>query len=316
MRNLENLAAQIVDSRFAGDMAMQQICVKCLLHDGILQALEKSGMLAQMVFHGGTCLQKVYGGIRLSEDLDFNYTGQDKEKFYEVGKAFSRVVVDALVENYKLKAHEIEIIQPTEQKFDEKGDMSRWTIKVIIGAKSASFTPKSKVKVEVSNTPTVNPILRYVRPFSKLAPFKPILTNVSSLEEMLADKATALIGRTYLKYRDVFDIQYLLDCNIIFNQALFLQKLQFHLPTFQEYQNTAEERKKKLLSTEAVSEFENEMIRFIGKNEIKKLKQSGLLERTLKTSSEFAESLIPLLQKATCEPATESEEDDDQRPGH
>lgn len=316
MRNLENLAAQMVVSRFAGDMAMQQICIKCLLHDGIFQALEKSGMLAQMVFHGGTCLQKVYGGIRLSEDLDFNYAGQSKEKFYEIGREFSQVVVDALVENYGLKANEIEIIQPKEQNLDGKGDLSKWTIKVVIGAKSASFTPKSKIKVEVSNTLTVNPILRYVRPFSEFAPFKPILTSVSSQEEMLVDKATALIGRTYLKYRDVFDIQYLLDSNVIFNPELFLQKLQSHLPTIQEYQDTAKERKQKLLSKEATSAFENEMTRFIGKNEVKRLKQSGLIERTLNTSSEFAESLIPLLQKAACEPDAENDEDEERRPGY
>ena len=44
---------------------------KELLHHDILRILSKTDLLKNLTFIGGTCLRLCYGGVRLSEDLDF-----------------------------------------------------------------------------------------------------------------------------------------------------------------------------------------------------------------------------------------------------
>jgi predicted nucleotidyltransferase component of viral defense system len=50
---------------------LRVVVEKELLHHDILRVLSHSNLLANLTFIGGTCLRACYGGIRLSEDLDF-----------------------------------------------------------------------------------------------------------------------------------------------------------------------------------------------------------------------------------------------------
>ena len=68
------------------DLAPLKIVVeKELLHHDILRILSENRLLTDLTFIGGTCLRTCYGGIRLSEDLDF--TG---------GKNFSHETLSAM----------------------------------------------------------------------------------------------------------------------------------------------------------------------------------------------------------------------------
>lgn len=296
MRDIEAIARKIIDDDFGGDESLYQTCVKCVLHDSIFQALNKSGMLKHVVFHGGTCAQKVYGGSRLSEDIDFNFAGGDVKKFFETGKKFSEIVRRTLIEKHGFSDAAIEIDSPKSAHMSQKST-SKWLIKVIVGAKSASYAPKSKIKVEISSTPAVRPVKSLVRPFKEVLGFSPIIASVSSLEEMFVDKATALIGRTYLKYRDVYDIQFFRDKHVKFDNALFLSKLKSHLPTIQDYLKTIESRKQALQSDQAIDDFGKEMSRFIGARKVKEWKDEEYTEEVLKTSVRMIDSLTPLLLK-------------------
>lgn len=290
MESIERIASQIIASEYDGDNSLYPTCVKCILHDGIFQALDESGMLKHAVFHGGTCVQKVYGGQRLSEDIDFNFHGNDVRKFFETGKIFSEIVKQTLINKYGLSSSDIEIASPQSNELHKKST-SKWIVKIIVGAKSVNYAPKSKIKIEIASTPAVNPIKRYVYPFKNIMSFKPILANVASLEEMFVDKATALIGRTYLKYRDVYDIQYFFDNNVRFDYELFLRKLASHLPTIPEYIEACKIRKQILYDRDSSKDFENEISRFIGVKKINEWKDNGLIKRAMDSSSELIDKL-------------------------
>ena len=55
----------------AGNGGLERVVEKEILHYDILHAMARSGLMAGLVFHGGTALRLCHGGQRLSEDLDF-----------------------------------------------------------------------------------------------------------------------------------------------------------------------------------------------------------------------------------------------------
>ena len=69
-----NLFDQLVDEALKNQPHLSPLRIvveKELLHHDILRILNQNQMLANLTFIGGTCLRTCYGGIRLSEDLDF-----------------------------------------------------------------------------------------------------------------------------------------------------------------------------------------------------------------------------------------------------
>ena len=77
-----NLFDRLVDEALNNQPHLSSLRIvveKELLHHDILRVLNQNHLLTNLTFIGGTCLRTCYGGIRLSEDLDF--TG---------GKVFSR----------------------------------------------------------------------------------------------------------------------------------------------------------------------------------------------------------------------------------
>ncbi len=80
---------------------MLPVIMKSLIHDEVLPALQQSGILKNLVFQGGTALQRFYGNRRFSEDLDF-VCGQGKSlkldpaDFESIGPLFEKSVRSAL----------------------------------------------------------------------------------------------------------------------------------------------------------------------------------------------------------------------------
>lgn len=71
----------------------ERVIEKEILHYDILHALFRSGLLAGLVFHGGTALRFCHGGERLSEDLDFCAgDGFQAEKAVALATAVRRAV--------------------------------------------------------------------------------------------------------------------------------------------------------------------------------------------------------------------------------
>ena len=82
------------------ELAGMEVTVeKELLHYDIMAALSQSGLLADLVFQGGTCLRMAYGSQRLSEDLDF-VGGLDFSP--EAYQDLARVIIDYFKPRYGL----------------------------------------------------------------------------------------------------------------------------------------------------------------------------------------------------------------------
>jgi predicted nucleotidyltransferase component of viral defense system len=70
MNLFDGLVAQALENK--PDLSPLRVVVeKELLHHDILNTLSQHDLLENLTFIGGTCLRSCYGGIRLSEDLDF-----------------------------------------------------------------------------------------------------------------------------------------------------------------------------------------------------------------------------------------------------
>ena len=64
---------------------------KELLHHDILRVMRSHHLLKDLTFIGGTCLRCCYGGVRLSEDLDFT-GGRDfsRNQLATMGEALTK----------------------------------------------------------------------------------------------------------------------------------------------------------------------------------------------------------------------------------
>ena len=194
---------------------MEQNLVKETIHLHLLSALSDAGVLRHVVFQGGTALRLCYGGERYSEDLDFvcGKAGSHVDKI-----EFDRLVGDAL-ETAKKSLHrdfdidpgQIALKQPPHPMAINGNSVSvaAWQIVVPIGP--ARHSPKSRIKIEFANVPSYDHGPNVVRATQGFVQIQDVILTAESADEILADKAVALTAREALKYRDVWDVWYLVD---------------------------------------------------------------------------------------------------------
>ncbi|HEY1245741.1 MAG TPA: nucleotidyl transferase AbiEii/AbiGii toxin family protein [Hyphomicrobiaceae bacterium] len=72
-------------------------------------------------------------------------------------------------------------------------------------------TPKSRVKIEFANIPSYDFKPSVISAMPGLVQVADVILNVETPKEILADKAVALIARTALKFRDVWDVWFLVN---------------------------------------------------------------------------------------------------------
>jgi predicted nucleotidyltransferase component of viral defense system len=77
---------------------------------------------------------------------------------------------------------------------------------IVVPIVSTQNAPKSRVKIEFANVPSYDPAPKVARVTPDLVQIPDVILQVESEKEILADKAVALVGRTALKYRDVWDV--------------------------------------------------------------------------------------------------------------
>src|SRR4051812_48184773 len=99
---------------------LRMVVEKELLHHDILRIMSEHHFLHELTFIGGTCLRVCYGGIRLSEDLDFtggkNFTRHSLSKMGET-------IRESLYEKYALP---VNVSEPSK---DVK-NVDTWKIKI------------------------------------------------------------------------------------------------------------------------------------------------------------------------------------------
>ena len=206
---------------------MRPVVEKELLHYDILFALNRAGLLSDLVFQGGTSLRLCYGANRYSEDL--NFAGGDHFSTPDL------LAIKAVVEEYvgKRYALNVSVKQPAELQADPAyGDVkvNKWQVRVETDP-GKKDTPSQLIKLEVAS---VQAHTRSMRPLQQNYDFLPdgydtIVMPVQTLDEILADKLIALPSCTrYIRHRDIWDIAWLVQQRATLQmplvKILFLQK--------------------------------------------------------------------------------------------
>ena len=199
----------------SGTPAMRPVIEKEVLHYHILSAMRESGYLDRVVFQGGTSLRLCHGSPRYSEDLDFvggdAFTGSDMRGLGDIlVRALSSVDPDI----------EVRVREP-----DDDGSMvSRWRIRIRVAGQRRDL-PSQVIKLEVAAVPSYEPVAGLVNVnYPQLSGlFDQIPVMVESLDEILADKMVSYVCSDHPRYRDLWDMNWLLakgvDGNAVWDMA-------------------------------------------------------------------------------------------------
>lgn len=174
--------------------------VRDALQVAVLDALVASRRWAQgeLLFQGGTALHLVHGSPRFSEDLDFLVS--------------SSIDLTHIADRVRERLAGARWL-PTQAALTvskAKDEHNPHAFNIVVGG--PSFIPNVRVKVELWQSPatalqSLQMRVTAVRDRSGVQSFVPSLTA----GEIYADKVFALAARPYLKPRDVFDIDWLVD---------------------------------------------------------------------------------------------------------
>jgi predicted nucleotidyltransferase component of viral defense system len=168
-----------------------------------------------VVFQGGTALRLCYGGERYSEDLDF-VCGK-------AGAYLKDVEFDALVDkalettkrtlqrDFDIDAAQIALKRPTQPELVKGSDVNVAVWQIVVPVNPTPKTPKSRIKIEFANVPSYDSKPLTVSATPGLVQIQDVILNAETPNEILADKAVALTARAALKFRDVWDVWFLVN---------------------------------------------------------------------------------------------------------
>jgi predicted nucleotidyltransferase component of viral defense system len=194
---------------------MDQNLMKEAIHLHLLSALSEAGVLQHVVFQGGTALRLCYGGERYSEDLDF-VCGK-------AGAYLKDVEFDALVDkalettkrtlqrDFDIDAAQIALKRPTQPELVKGSDVNVAVWQIVVPVNPTPKTPKSRIKIEFANVPSYDCKPLTVSATPGLVQIQDVILNAETPNEILADKAVALTARAALKFRDVWDVWFLVN---------------------------------------------------------------------------------------------------------
>jgi len=253
-------------SKFAKDNNLTdvnlEVVAKELFHYEILKELYGNDDLSdKIVFQGETSLRLCYGNNRFSEDLDFAINKGSKFN-NELMASFERFFVKRIQEKYGVA---VGIKLPKKPTNSEGITINAWLVKVDLPAALVERVgTKSKIKIEIAEVPSYNNTIRsinenYEGVFGKN---DGTVVRVETKDEILADKIVALVARPYLKYRDMWDIDFLRNNATAINYSLIEKKIEDYKlsDNFMELLSDAQTR---LKNEATVDGFKSEMSRFL-----------------------------------------------------
>jgi len=179
---------------------------------------------SSLVFKGGTCLSKVYGGFyRLSEDLDFMIsTPSDSSRSLRrktieplkkmVGRVTDVLPLFTLLEHLTGRNNSTQYIAQVQYRSSIRPVPA--TIKIEIGLREELLTlpQKGRVKTLLND------------PFSRKPAVQEFSVLCMSPEEAYAEKLRAALTRKDLAIRDFYDIDYaVIKMNLNLNEEQFLE---------------------------------------------------------------------------------------------
>jgi predicted nucleotidyltransferase component of viral defense system len=197
------------------EAGMEQNLMKEAIHLHLLSALSEAGVLQHVIFQGGTALRLCYGGERYSEDLDF-VCGKS-------GAYLKDIELDALVDmaleitkrtlqrDFDIDAAQIALKRPAQPKLVKGSDVNVAAWQIVVPVNPTPQTPKSRIKIEFANVPSYASRPLTVSATPGLVQIQDVILYAETPNEILADKAVALTARAALKFRDVWDVWFLLN---------------------------------------------------------------------------------------------------------
>jgi len=254
MSLFNRLVSQAMKGR--GELAsLRGVVEKELLHHDILREMSTAGMLNALTFIGGTCLRGCYGSHRLSEDLDF--TG-GRGFNYETLTDLGDVLKERLEAKYNLW---VEVREPVR----ETGNVDTWKLKVVTCPEQRSL-PAQRIHIDICAIPSYDRRPMLLRNhYGVEMGTSGLIIQAESREEILADKIVAFALRpNRIKNRDLWDIGWLKQQNIILPSELVMRKIADHHQGVGEFLEKVEERSSQLHEDPAIrKEFIHEMRRFL-----------------------------------------------------
>lgn len=248
---------------------MRPVVEKELLHYEIFAALDKEGLLKNLVFQGGTCLRLCHGSYRYSEDLDFaGGVGFNAQEFESIKQCLEEHMISKFGLDTAVKPPKHLGATP------DNVPVAKWTMAVVTAPANRAI-PKQKIKIEVA---AVAAHSREMVPMigSPQVGFgqRPILVAAETREEIMADKLIAFptslydnLGRPQgergerIRFRDLWDLAWLAQNRIQPNLEFVERKiLDYGINNYEDLVRNAIERIPEIVQE---PHFANEMQRFI-----------------------------------------------------
>jgi predicted nucleotidyltransferase component of viral defense system len=277
---------------------MEQNLVKEAIHLHLLSALSDAGVLRHVVFQGGTALRLCYGGERYSEDLDF-VCGKAGSYVDEI--EFDRLVRDALEttkeslhRDFDIDPDQIALKQPPHPKAIKSDSVSVAAWQIVVPISPAPRSPKSRIKIEFANVPSYDSGPNVVRATPGLVQIQDVILTAESANEILADKAVALTARQVLKYRDVWDVWYLVNnLNARADRDIVARKFADYGTS--DVEAKARQRRDELAKGSTAKSFVGEMRRFLPATRVAEMSDAGLHQTILAASGELiSRAVLPM----------------------
>ncbi len=263
-----------------GRAAMKPVVEKEILHYDIFHALDKAGLLTDLVFQGGSSLRLCRGSNRFSEDLDFaggkDFTSQKMQ-------AIKLCIEKHIGERYGLL---VEVKEPEEMTMlpDYEGvKVDKWQVSVETAPRQRDL-PRQRIKLEIANIPAYTRELMPLKlNYDFLMGYGAVLVNTETLDEIMADKLVAFPASVKtIRYRDIWDLAWLDQKGAKLNPSLVEKKVgDYRIEGFAQLLDDAIERLPALV---AGKPFTQQMQRFIDSETIlTTLGKPGFLDYLTKT---------------------------------
>lgn len=262
-----------------GRAVMRPVVEKEILHYDIFYALDRAGLLKDLVFQGGTSLRLCRGSNRFSEDLDFaggrDFTSRKME-------AIKACIEKQLGARYGLLVEVKEPKEMVDAPDYENVRVDKWQISVETSPERRDL-PRQRIKLEIANIPAYTKELVPLRlNYDFLSGYGQVLVNAESLDEILADKVVAFPASVkHIRYRDIWDIAWLRQQGAMLDAALVRRKVDdYGIDAFPQLLGDAIDRLPDLIDGKP---FLQQMTRFIDADTLKNTLLNPAFAQYLKT---------------------------------
>ncbi len=178
----------------------------------------------ELIFKGGTALNKCYGLDRFSKDLDFTLSNKIIKEDKEIQKIEAQKFKEILIKGLTDFLIDFEL----EEKLYKNG------FRFIIRIKGPLYTGnrfslcRLELDISLREKIILEPEIRRIGRFLEELPIFDVV--VMKEEEILAEKIRAIITRNYA--RDLYDLWFLIENEVPINTDFINKKLSFYNETF------------------------------------------------------------------------------------